>query len=93
MTTKKHIGSNFDDFLKEEGLLEDAESIAAKRIFVFQLEKELKRQKVNQMELAQLMGTSRSSIRRLLDPCQPSTLKSLSHAASALGKHLSVSLV
>ena len=56
MTTKKHTGSNFDDFLKEEGLLEDAESIAAKRIFVFQLEKELKRQKLNQMEFAKING-------------------------------------
>lgn len=93
MVSKKHIGSDFDDFLKEEGLLEEAESVAAKRVFVFQLEKELKKQNVNKEGLAQLMGTSRSSIRRLLDPQQPSTLKSLSQAAHAVGKHLRVSIV
>lgn len=93
MRVNKHTGSNFDDFLKEEGLLEEAEAIAAKRIFVFQLEQELKKQKINQMQFARLLGTSRSSIRRLLDPCKPSTLRSLSQAAAALGKHLSMSLV
>ena len=42
----KYIGSKFDGFLEEEGLFEEAESIAAKRVFVFQLEKEMKKQKV-----------------------------------------------
>lgn len=45
MTTKKHIGSSFDDFLKEKGLLENAQSIAEKRVSDFQLEQELKKQK------------------------------------------------
>jgi len=93
MSKQKHIGSDFDDFLKEEGLLEEAEAIAAKRIFVFQLEQELKKQKLNKERFAQLMGTSRSAIRRLLDPCHPSTLRSLSQAAHVLGKHIQVCLV
>lgn len=93
MANKKHIGSDFDDFLEEEGLLEEVETVAAKRVFVFQLEKELQKQKVNKEELAQKMGTSRSAVRRLLDPAQPSTLRSLSQAAHALGKHLRVSLI
>jgi antitoxin HicB len=92
-TANKYIGSDFDDFLEEEGLLEEAEAVAAKRVFVFQLEQELKRQKVKKEQLAHLMGTSRSSIRRLLDPYKPSTLRSLSQAAHALGKHLRVSIV
>ena len=33
---KKHIGSNFDDFLREEHLLEVTEAIAAKRVIAFQ---------------------------------------------------------
>lgn len=93
MVNKKHVGSDFDDFLKEEDLLEEAEAVAAKRVFIFQLEQELKKQKLNKEGLAQLMGTSRSSIHRLLDPAQPSTLRSLSQAANALGKHLRVSLI
>ena len=39
----KHRGSNFDDFLREEGMFEGAESEAAKRVFVFLLEKEMKK--------------------------------------------------
>jgi hypothetical protein len=93
MVSKKHIGSDFDDFLEEEGLLGEAESVAAKRIFVFQLENELKKKNINKEGLAQLMSTSRSSIRRLLDPNQPSTLRSLSQAAHAVGKHLRLSII
>ena len=93
MVNKKHVGSDFDDFLKEEGLLEEVEAVAAKRVFVFQLEQELKKQKLNKEGLALRMGTSRSAIYRLLDPDQPSTLRSLSQAAHALGKHLRLNLV
>jgi len=94
MTRKqdKHLGSSFNDFLEEEGLLEEAESVAAKRVFVFQLEKELKKQKIRKDELAEMMGTSRSAVRRLFDPNAPSTLKTLSCAARAVGKHLKLSL-
>ena len=31
----KHIGSNFDDFLAEEGLLAEAEAVAIKRVVAF----------------------------------------------------------
>ena len=89
----KHIGSTFDDFLKDEELLEEVEEVAAKRVFVFQLEQELKNQNVNKEELAHLMGTSRSAIKRLLDPHQPSTLRTLGQAAHALGKQLHLRLV
>jgi len=44
MKKNKHIGSNFDDFLKEEGILEEIEEVVAKKVFVFQMEKEMKKQ-------------------------------------------------
>jgi len=88
----RHFGSDFDDFLKEENLLEESESIAAKRVFVFQLEQELKKQSLKKEELAEMMGTSRSAVRRLLDPESSSTLKTLASAAQAVGKHLKLSL-
>lgn len=34
---KEHIGSDFDDFLREEGLLEDAEATAAKQVVAFRV--------------------------------------------------------
>ena len=93
MKNKKHIGSNFDDFLEEEGILEEAESIAAKRVFVFQLEKEMKKQKIDKSEFACRLETSRSAVNRILDPECPSTLRTFAKAARALGKHLNIGLV
>jgi antitoxin HicB len=89
----KNIGSKFDDFLEKEGLLEETEAIAAKRVFVYQLEKELERQRITKSDLADRMGTSRSALSRLFDPTKPSTLKSISGAAKAVGKHVSLRLV
>lgn len=89
----KHLGSDFDDFLQEEGILEACEEVAAKYTFVMQLEDELKKQRLTKDEFAKRMRTSRSSLNRLLDPAQPSNLKSLINAALAVGRHLKVSLV
>lgn len=93
MKKNKHIGSSLDDFLEEEGLLEHCESIATKRAFVQQFQKEMKRQEMTKTELAERMQTSRSSINRLLDPSQPSNLKTLIGAARAVGKHLQLCIV
>ena len=88
----KHRGSNFDDFLREEGMLEAAEAEAAKRVFVFLLEKEMKKKRVSKAKLAEKLETSRAAVDRILDPKFPSTVKSLSKAACAVGKHLTLGL-
>ena len=89
---KKHIGSNFNDFLEEEGFLEEAEAVAAKRVFVFQLEKEMKKQKIDKTQFATMLDTSRSAVDRILDPEISSTIKTCAKAARALGKHLKINL-
>ena len=33
----EHLGSNFDDFLAEEGLLAEAEAVAIKRVIAYQI--------------------------------------------------------
>jgi predicted XRE-type DNA-binding protein len=86
----KHRGSNFDDFLKEEGLFEECNAEAVKRVIAFQLEKELKKQKLTKSQFAKKMKTSRAAVNRLLDPKKTCTLKSLIMAVSALGKHLEI---
>ncbi len=89
----KHIGSSFDDFLEEEGLLAEAEAIAVKRVITFQLKALMKEQKLNKTQLANRMKTSRSALDRLLDPDNPSvTLLTLERAAKALGKHIRIEL-
>lgn len=89
----KHIGSSFDDFLDEEGLLADAEAIATKRVIAFQLRELMKEQKLSKVQLAKRMKTSRSALERLLDPDNPSTtLLTLERAAKALGKSIRIEL-
>lgn len=92
--TSTHVGSNFDDFLRGEGLLDDAESVAAKRVIAFQIAREMERGHTSQSELARRMKTSRSAVERQLDPANPSvTFSTLERAASAVGKRLKVQLV
>ena len=90
---KKHIGGDFDDFLREEGILDEAEAVATKRVIAYQIAQEMERFDITQAELARRMKTSRSAVERLLDPTNPSvTLSTLERAASAVGKRLTVQL-
>ncbi|HEX5717828.1 MAG TPA: Fis family transcriptional regulator [Thermoanaerobaculia bacterium] len=90
---KKHIGSDFDDFLREEHLLEVVQATAAKRVIAFQIAQEMERRKLSKSEMASRMKTSRPALERLLDPDNPSvTLSTLERAASAVGKRLKVEL-
>ena len=89
----KNLGSNFDDFLEEEGLLAGAEAVAAKRGLTYQIEKVMKQERVTKTLLAKRMGTSRPAVDRLLDPRDPSvTLKTLGKVATSLGKRLKIQL-
>lgn len=49
---KKHIGSSFDDFLEEEGILEECKEEAAKRVLVWQLQQEMEKQNLTKEEVA-----------------------------------------
>jgi antitoxin HicB len=90
---KKHLGSDFDEFLRKEDLLEVSESTAAKRVIAFQIAEEMKRCRLTKSEMARRMKSSRPALERLLDPANPSvTLSTLERAASAVGKRLKVEL-
>jgi predicted XRE-type DNA-binding protein len=90
---KKHIGSNFDDFLKEEKIYEQAQAVAIKRVVAYQIAEEMKKKNLTKTEMASRMKTSRAALERLLDPENTSiTLITLERAASALGKKLTVQL-
>ncbi len=93
MKKNKHLGSSFDDFLQEEGLLAEAEATAVKRVIAHQIQKELIERNISKSALARMMRTSRSSLDRLLDPENASvTLLTLESVALALGKKLKVQL-
>jgi len=90
---KRNVGSDFDDFLREEGMLEDVEALAVKRLVAFELRRTIEKERISKTELAVRMGTSRSQLNRLLDPDNESvTLATLAKAVAALGKRLRVSL-
>ena len=42
---KRNIGSDFDDFLSEQGMLEEATALAVKRVIAWQIEQEMTAQK------------------------------------------------
>lgn len=93
MKNNQHVGSSFDDFLQEEGLLAEAEATAVKRVLAYQIEKEMAARHLTKRTLAGRMQTSRSSLDRLLDPENASvTLLTLESVALALGKKLKVQL-
>ena len=90
---QQHVGGDFDDFLRDERLKDDAEATAAKRVIAFQIAQEMKRTRVTKSEMAQRMKTSRPAVDRLLDPANRSvTLSTLERAAAAVGKKLRVEL-
>lgn len=90
----KHKGSNFDDFLEEEGLLAEAEAIASKRVLAHQFELAMKKKHLSKISMAKRMQTSRSALDRLLDPENFSvTLQTMEKAAVVLGKKLKITLV
>jgi predicted XRE-type DNA-binding protein len=92
-STNPHIGTHFEDFLRAEGRLDEATTLAIKRVLAYQLTEVMTKAKVSQAELARRMGTSRAVIRRLLDKDDPSvTLSTMTRAASALGKSLTLKL-
>ena len=94
MTRNKRIGSSFDDFLAEEGLLEDANAAAAKRVIAWQLAEAMKQAGITKTEMAARMHTSRAAVNRVLDENDTAlTLDTLSKAAAALGCRLRFELV
>ncbi len=91
---QNHIGSDFDDFLAEEGLLEEAEAVAVKRVLAFQIKELMESQNLSKTEMARRMKTSRAALERLLDPENQSvTLHTMDKAARSLGKRLRLMLM
>jgi DNA-binding Xre family transcriptional regulator len=88
---KEHTGSNFDDFLEEEGILEEVSVKAHKRLLVLQLTDIMQENNITKTSLAKKLQTSRSQLDRILDPNNSSiTLDVLERVAYAVGKKLHI---
>jgi DNA-binding Xre family transcriptional regulator len=89
--SKEHIGSSFDDFLREDGIYEKATSQALKRVVAWQLAQLMKERRISRVEMARRMKTSRTQVNRLLDPANESIqLDTIQRAAEAVGKRINI---
>jgi|SRR5205823_12075309 len=89
-----HTGSSFDSFLKEEGIREEVDAAAIKRVIAWKLSEAMKAAKLSKKAMAERIGTSRSQLDRLLDPENSSVhLQTIARAARAVGKRLRIEMV
>lgn len=89
----RSVGSELDELLREDGLLDEVTAVAVKRVIAMQIERAMSDGRISRSEMARRMRTSRSTVDRLLDPTNPSvTLQTLEKAASAVGRRLEVRL-
>jgi len=91
--SKKHMGSSIDDFLKQEGIFEEAQAEAIKEVVVWQLAEAMKKKNISKARMAMLLKTSRTQVDRLLDPKNDITLSSLQRAAAIVGRRVMIKLV
>jgi len=91
---KEHIGSSVEDFLEEQGILEESTAKAIKAVIAWQLAEQMKSKRMSKKRLAALMKTSRAQIDRILDPDKGNvTIETLQRAAALLGRRVRVELV
>ncbi|HHC23986.1 MAG TPA: Fis family transcriptional regulator [Desulfobacterales bacterium] len=87
--TDKNVGDSFEDFLEEQGLLEECTETAVRRVLAFQIEQMMKEKKLSKTAMAGEMCMSRTSLSRFLDPENQSvTLETIKKAASVLGRKI-----
>jgi antitoxin HicB len=93
-TPHDHSGSSFDSLLEEEGILEEVEAVAIKRVIAGQLAQAMKVQHITKREMAVRMKTSRSQLDRLLDPENTEVrLATIARAARVIGKKLRIEVL
>lgn len=90
---RNHLGSNFEDFLAEEGILEECRASAIKFKIAHELEKAMRQRKLSKVDIARQLKTSRTGVDRLLDPDNTSiTLNTMAKVALLLGKRIEFAL-
>jgi uncharacterized protein YaaW (UPF0174 family) len=91
--SNEHMGSSVDDFLKEEGVLEEAQTQAVKEVVAWQLSEAMRKKRISKNKMAMLLKTSRTQVDHLLDANDDITLSSLQRAAAIVGRRVVIELV
>jgi antitoxin HicB len=90
---RRHVGSNFDDFLAEEGILESCRAAAIKFKIARELGKIMEERHISKAQVAKHLKTSRTGVDRLLDPTNTSiTLNTMAKVAHLMGKRIEFTL-
>jgi len=91
--SRKNMGSSIDDFMKGEGIFEEAQAQAVKEVVAWQLAKAMKKRNISKARMAVLLKTSRAQVDRILNPKKDITLSSLQRAAALVGRRVTIELV
>lgn len=90
---RKHLGSKFEDFLVDQGILEECRAAAIKFKIAHELQKAMSARHISKAEIAKRLKTSRTGVDRLLDPENTSiTLNTMAKVAHLLGKRIEFAL-
>jgi DNA-binding transcriptional regulator LsrR (DeoR family) len=93
---EEYLGSDFDDFLAEEGLLAETEAVAIERVIALQVAELMQDMNLSKTTMSKRMNTSQATLDRLLDSSSSNgavTLRILERAALALDKRLRIEFV
>ena len=89
-----HVGSRFDDFLREEGIFEETRNAAIRRVVASHIAETMKTKKLTKSQMAGHVRISGDQLDRLLDPDDARvTLATLEHVADVFGRKLVLDLV
>ncbi|MBI5190498.1 MAG: XRE family transcriptional regulator [Nitrospirae bacterium] len=88
-----YLGSSIDDFLREEGILDEAKTEAATRVISWQIAEEMRKRGITKVQMAELMHTSRTQVDRILKAKGNVTVETLQKAAALVGRKLHLELV
>lgn len=87
------LGQDFSDFMKEQGLYEEAQELATKKVIAAQLQAEMEKQNLTKSAIAKRMHTTRSAVDNALDPAYNTSISTIERFARALGKRVSIALI
>jgi len=88
----KGLGQDFEEFMVEQGVYDEAKEIAAKKLIAHALRQEMETQNLSKTFVAKQMRTSRAAIDNILDTAYNTSIGTLEWFAGVLGKRLSISL-
>jgi len=87
------MGSSMQEFLKEEGIFEEAQAQAVKKVVAWQLAEAMKEKRTSKNKRATLLRTSCTPVDRILNTKDAISLSSLQRAAAIVGRRVTIELV